>query len=196
MRDRKKIFVSRIIIASTNGKISQMKVLNRNLDIHLSPATILRVNNYAKTNSANYKLPSTTSKKLQTDIVFQLRDSDKTLPFSVCNMQLPLYNEQEVDIISANEFIIGFVDIKNEEYYYFTNDFCKAAGMNFFEAFAWFAGIMGTLVILKMAESTYAPVYAITLLTLTWTLNIIIKEVFNRTIESAIDERMQAFSLF
>ncbi len=177
-------------------KISQMKVLNRNLDIQLSPATILKVNNYSKVDGVHNKLSPSTLKKSQTEIVFQLKDSDKTLPLSVHNLQLPLYNEQEVDIISANEFIIGFVDIKKEEYYYLTNDFYKAAGMKFFDMLTWFAGIMGTIVILSIVKNMYAPVYAITMLTLTWTLNIILKEVFNRKIESSIDKRMQAFSLF
>ena len=172
-----------------------MKVLNRNLDIQLSPATILQVNSNTKPEASNHKLLPAT-KKLNTDIVFQLKDSDKTLPLSVTDLQLPLYNEQEVDIISANQFIIGFVDVKNEEYYYLTNDFCKAAGMQFFETLTWFAGIMASIIILRMTASMYAPVYAITMLTLTWTLNIIIKEVFNREIENAIDEHMRAFSLF
>lgn len=173
-----------------------MKVMNRNLDIQLSPATILKVNNYEKLNASENKLLPVNSKGSQTDIVFQLKDSDKTLPLSVRHLQLPLYKEQEVDIISANQFIIGFVDVKSEEYYYLTNDFCKAAGMQFFETLTWFAGIMASIIILRMTESVYAPVYATTILTLTWTLNIIMKEVFNRKIENAIDERMQAFSLF
>jgi hypothetical protein len=173
-----------------------MKVLNRNLDIQLSPATILRVNNNITPEASTYKLLPAVSKKLQTDIVFQLKDSDKTLPLSVRDMELPLYNAQEVDIISANQFIIGFVDVKSEEYYYLTNDFCKAAGMQFFEILTWFAGIIASIMVLRMVGSMYAPVYAITILTLTWAINIITKEVFNRKIESAIDERMQAFSLF
>ncbi len=173
-----------------------MKVLNRNLDIQLSPATILKVNNYEKLNHSEHKLLPVNAKGSKTDIVFQLKDSDKTLPLSVHDLQLPLYNEQEVDIISANQFIIGFVDVKNEEYYYLTNDFCKAAGLKFFETLTWFTGIMASIIILRMADSMYAPVYAITLLTLTWTINIIMKEVFNRKIENAIDESMQMFSLF
>jgi hypothetical protein len=173
-----------------------MKVLNRNLDIQLSPATILRVNNNIKHEAQTHKLLPAVSKKLQTDIVFQLKDSDKTLPLSVHDMELPLYHEQEVDIISANQFIIGFVDVKSEEYYYLTNDFCKAAGMQFFETLTWFAGIIASIMVLRMVGSMYAPVYAITILTLTWAINIITKEVFNRKIESAIDEHMQAFSLF
>ena len=173
-----------------------MKVLNRNLDIQLSPATIVKVNSNEKTSEPAHALLPVNFKRSQTDILFQLKDSDKTLPLSVNDLQLPLYNEQEVDIISANQFIIGFVDIKSEEYYYLTNDFCKAAGLRFLETFTWFAGIVASIMILRMTKSMYAPVYTITLLTLTWALNIIMKEVFNRKIESAIDARMQAFSLF
>jgi hypothetical protein len=173
-----------------------MKVLNRNLDIQLCPATILKVNNHEKSVHSVHKLPAVNFKGPQTDIVFQLKNSDKTLPLSVHDLQLPLYNEQEVDIISANQFIIGFVDVKSEEYYYLTNDFCKAAGLRFFEKFTWFAGIIASIIILRTAKSMYAPVYAITVLTLTWAINLIMKEVFNRKIENAIDARMQTFSLF
>jgi hypothetical protein len=173
-----------------------MKVLNRSLDIQLCAATILKVNNYEKPNDSEHKLLPFNFNRSQTDIVFQLKDSDKTLSLSVNDLQFPLYIDQEVDIISANQFIIGFVDVKSEEYYYLTNDFCKAAGLKFLESFTWFAGILASVMILRVTKNMYAPVYAITLLTFTWTLNIIMKEVFNRKIENAIDERMQAFSLF
>jgi hypothetical protein len=172
-----------------------MKLLNRNLDIQLSPATVLRVNNNAKPGTLSYSL-SPALLKAQTDILFQLKDSEKMLPLSVYNMQLPLYDKQEVDIISANQFIIGFVDIKSEEYYYVTKDFCEAMGSKFFDMLSWFAGIVAIMIILTSAKSVYTPVYVITTLILTWLGNIIAKEVFNRKIENAIDERMQAFSLF
>jgi hypothetical protein len=172
-----------------------MKLLNRNLDIQLSPATILRVNDNTKPDTFDH-YSSPPSRKARTDILFQLKNSDKTLPLSVRNKQLPLYDKQEVDIISANQFIIGFVDIKKEEYYYVTEDFYEAVGTKFFDMLSWFAGIMAIIIILTLAKSMYTPVYVITTLTLTWLGNIIVKEVFNRKIENAIDERMQAFSLF
>jgi hypothetical protein len=174
-----------------------MKILNKDLDIQLLPATIVQIDKYAKTGILrDERFVPFSINQFYTNIVFQLQQTGKTLPLDVKNIQLPLYNKQEVDIISANQFIIGYVDVKSEEYYYITNDFYKAAGMQFLEVLTWLVSIIATITILTIIKNSYALLFACSLLMLTWLANIIIKSVLNKKIENAIDASMKTFSAF
>ena len=104
-----------------------MKVAGKTINVELFPATVLQVDQSASTNiltdTAFFPLKSNAP---HTYITFQLKENDTTLPLDVPDAQLPMYKEQEVDIISLNQSVVGFVDIKSREYYYITNDFCSA----------------------------------------------------------------------
>lgn len=174
-----------------------MKVFEKNVTIELLPATVLQVDKYARTGPfidtmffpfiVNY---------MYTNIVFQLQQTGKTLPIDIRDLQTSLYTRQKVDIIRANQFVIGYVDIKNEEYYYITNDFCKALGIKFLNLFTWLISIAGTVTILIAIENNYAALFACMLVILIWSAHFIIKFILNKKIENAIDERMKTFSIF
>ena len=106
-----------------------MKALNKNLNIQLSPAKIISIDNYVTTGLfTDDRFLPLGNNTLHTNVVLQLKNTDRILPLNIRNMQLPLRDAQDVDIISANQQVIGYVDVRSEEYYYITNDFCKAMG--------------------------------------------------------------------
>jgi len=172
-----------------------VKVLDKEVSIELHPATVMQVDKYARTGifTDDRFLPFTAN-ALHTNIVFQLKDTEATQPLNVRDVQLPLYNKQEVDIISANEFIIGYVDVKNEEYYYITNNFCKVMGLTIPVFFTWIIGITAAVTAMIIIKNNYAPLFATMLLVVTWLMHISIKFILNRKIENEIDECLKTFS--
>lgn len=177
-------------------KLSTMIILEKRINIELVPATVAKIDSYVTTGVFVNKafLPFSVNKPCA-NVVFQLQQSGTTLPLSVKNVQLPLYNEQQVDVIKANECIIGYVDVKSEEYYYTTSDFCKAAGVHFLELLTWLVSIMATISILTIIKNNYALLFACGLLISTWVVNIFIKHLLNKKIENIIDNSMKMFSI-
>ena len=174
-----------------------MKTLHRKVNIELHPATIMHVDKYARNGLfTDDRFLPLTANTLHTEVIVKLKNADETLPLSVRDKQLPLHKKQEVDIISANKCIIGYVDVKREEYYYFTNNFCKITGFNIPAFFiTWVTGFVASASILIFMESDYKAIFACMLLMLTCILHITVKLILNRKIESEIDECMQAFSI-
>lgn len=173
-----------------------MKVLDKNVDIQLYSATVLQIDKYARsglfTDNRSFPLNMNT---MYNDVVFQLQDTGKTLPLEVKNVQLPLYNKQAVDIISVNKFIIGYVDVKNEEYYYITDDFCKVIGFKFWGLLVWMVGLLAIFITFTLAKNNYAAMFSCILIITTWCIHIVIASALNRKIEHVIDEFMGNFSL-
>jgi len=177
-------------------KISRVKFLQKKLNIELSPATIVHIDKHSRpgifTDDRFMPLAANT---LHTRIVFQLKESNKVLPLNVRDIQLPLYNMQEVDIITANQFVIGYVDIESEEYYYITNDFCRAVGIGFIDNASWLAGIVAAGCILTIIKNEYAALFAFILLFIIWISTVSLKTILNKKIESNMDEILKTFSI-
>jgi hypothetical protein len=173
-----------------------MKVLDKNVDIELYPATVLQIDKYARTGlfTDNRFFPLNMN-TMYNDVVFQLQDTGKTLPLEIKDVQLPLYNKQAVDIISVNKYIIGYVDVKNEEYYYITDDFCKVIGFRFLGLLVWMAGLLVAFITFTFAKNNYAAMFSCILIIVTWCMHIIIASTLNRKIERSIDKFMGNFSL-
>jgi len=173
-----------------------MNILEKRINLELIPATVAKIDKSAATGlfASNTYLPFS-AKKPCTNVVFQVQHSGAIVPLNVKNEQLPLYNEQEVDVIKANQFIIGYVDVKKEEYYYTTNDFCKAAGIHFLDVIIWMISILATISILTISKNNYAPLFAFALLASTWIVNIITRHFLNKKIENVIDNSMRTFSI-
>ncbi|MEP6465959.1 MAG: hypothetical protein ABJB05_06620 [Parafilimonas sp.] len=174
-----------------------MKALQEKVNIELYPATIIQVNTSARkrifTDEKFYQLTANT---LRRDVIIKLKNSNKTLPLNIRNKQLPLHKKQEVDIISANKCIIGYVDVKKEEYYYLTNNFCKVIGFNIPAFFiTWITGIVAAASTLIFIENNYKPLLAGILLMLTFMIHVSIKSILNKKIENEIDECMKSFSI-
>jgi len=165
-----------------------VKLLHNKLNIELSPATIVHVNKHNRPGIF-------TTDPQHANVVFKLKASDKILPLEVHNMKLPLYTTQEVEIISANQFIIGYVDIKSEEYYYLTNDFYKAAGIGFIDIVSWLTGILVVGGMLTIIKNEYAALFAFVLLFAIWILNLTLKTIVNRKIENNMDELLKTYSV-
>jgi hypothetical protein len=174
-----------------------MKALDKNITIELSRATVLQIDKYARTGifTDDRFFPLTTNTML-TNIIFQLKNTNKTLPLYVRNMQVPLYDKQEVDIISANNFIIGYVDVANEEYFYTTDDFSKISGIKIPEKFTWIIGITAAITVATILKNSYTPFLACLLLLAAWLLHSIINFTLNKKIENEIDEFMESVSEF
>jgi hypothetical protein len=173
-----------------------VKFFQKKLNIELSPATIVHIDKHSRsgvfTDDRFFPLAANT---LHTNIVFQLKESNKVLPLNVRDMQLPLYNMQEVDIITANQFVIGYVDVESEEYYYFTNDFCKAAGIGFIDIASWLTGILVAGCMLTIIKDEYAGLFAFILLFALWISTVTLKTILNKKIESNMDEILKTFSI-
>jgi hypothetical protein len=111
-----------------------VKALNKNLHIQLSPAKIISINNNVSTGMfTDDRFLPFTGNTLHTNVVLQFKNTEKILPLHFRNMQLLLHTEQDIDLICANQYIIGYVDVKSEKYYYVTDDFCKAIGIEISE---------------------------------------------------------------
>lgn len=173
-----------------------MKFLNNKLNIELSPATIVHIDQQNTPGIfTDSRFRPLAPDALSANVVFQLKDSNKIFPVHVQNRQLPLYNMQEVDIISANQFVIGYVDIKSEEYYYITNDFYKAAGIGFIDMISWLTGILVAGCMLTLVKNEYAALLALILLLAIWISNVTVKTVLNQKIENNMDELLKTFSI-
>jgi len=174
-----------------------MKVLDKNLHIELSRATVLQIDKYARTGifTDDRFFPLTTN-TVFTNIIFQLKNSNSTLPLYVRDRQVPVYAKQEVDIIKANDFIIGYIDVANEEYFYTTNDFCKIIGIKIPAIFTWILGIAGAITVAAVLQNSYAPLFAFILLIFALLIHSIINFTLNKKIENEIDEFMKSVSEF
>lgn len=174
-----------------------MRVSGKELDVELSGAIVLQVNKYSGTGIfTDDKFFPLTQNTMHTNIVFQLKDTNKTLPLDVRDVYVPAYDKQEVDIIRVNKSIVGYVDVKNEEYYYLTNDFCKAIGAGIPSFFVWLAGLIGAIIVYNLISSDRDIWYITLPLFLAWLFYMISKLILNPKIEKAIDEYMQTASVF
>ena len=55
------------------------------------------------------------------DVVFRTDNGDE-YPMTLKNMNLPIYQEQSVTLITIDEIIIGFIDNATNNYYYLTKN--------------------------------------------------------------------------
>jgi hypothetical protein len=174
-----------------------MKMFDKDLRIELSRATVLQIDKCARTGifTDDRFFPLTTN-PMFTNIIFQLKNSNNTLPLYIRDKQVPVYNKQEVDIIKANDFIIGYVDVAKEEYFYTTNDFCKIIGIKMPSTFIWIIGIAGAITVATVLQNSYAPLFAFMPLVFALLLHRIINFALNKKIENEIDEFMKSVSEF
>ena len=130
-----------------------MKVLDKNVNIKLLPAIVMQIDKYVQAEFFTDNMLPLSMSRLYTNVIFQLQQAGKILPVDILDLQPFLYKTQKVDIIKANQFVIGYGDVKNEEYYYIITDFCKAFGIKFPGLPTWLIGTALGVIILDMDYS-------------------------------------------
>jgi hypothetical protein len=84
---------------------------------------------------------------LYTEVVFRDKASGADWPLTIVDLELPLYNDQEVGVICVDNIIVGFIDRQTNRYYYTTTKWTRAfrAGLPF--SYVWITGICGGLTV-------------------------------------------------
>lgn len=121
-----------------------VKILNKEEPVDLYNATVIHANKYYQTSGGWGSWPVIST--LYIDVVFRDKASGDDWPITVRNLDLPLYNEQEVSVICVRNIIIGYVDRKANRYYFTTSDFAKTFTLGIRRVFMWLTGIAGGLI--------------------------------------------------
>ncbi len=110
-----------------------------------------RILTYKKYNQSMYFVLS----EFCTDIVFELSNGAK-MSKTVMDVNLPIYNEQMVELIFIDDTLIAFEDKKEQEFYYLSNNPGSALGGI---QISWMHVIVLTI-LLYYAVTTLLPNYA------------------------------------
>jgi len=172
-----------------------MKVFDKSVNIELLPATVMQVDKYARTGLFTDNTLPLSMNRMHTNVVFQLQQTGKILPVDIADLQPFLYKKQKVDIIKVNQFVVGYVDLKNEEYYYTTTDFCNALNVKFPGLLAWLISITMGVIILAAVRNTHALLFVYPVMISIWIIHWVLKHVLNKRIENAIDDYMKTLSI-
>jgi hypothetical protein len=121
-----------------------VSILSKEEPIDLYNATVIHANKYYRTSGGWGSWPVTST--LYIDVVFRDKASGDDWPVTVRNLDLPLYNEQEVSVICVRDIIIGYIDRKTNRYYFTTSDFAKTFKLGIQHMIMWIIGIAGGLV--------------------------------------------------
>jgi len=116
-------------------------MLNPELPLSLHRARVIHANKFTETRGGalNYPVSST----LFMDVVFRLQETGEDYKAYLRNLDLPLYTEQEVTIVSAGTTVVGVIDNQTQYYYYLTNDLSGALGQGLPRLWVWAVGILG-----------------------------------------------------
>ncbi|MCU0335684.1 MAG: hypothetical protein MUF62_11695 [Chitinophagaceae bacterium] len=116
---------------------SQTLILGHQISLTTLPALVKYSNKYS-TGTGMYGFHLFIS-QTATDIVFRLPRTGTDCHFTVAGNDLPIYPDQEVELIIANDMIIGFIDQSTRRYYYLVDGFSKLFGI---QPWVWLMGLV------------------------------------------------------
>lgn len=166
---------------------TNFRVFKTEIPLSFHKGTVIHADKYAESGGPGLNLPITST--LYSDIVIRLTDTNKDCKVYTKNIDLPVYTDQKVLLISARSVILGFIDSETNRYYYTTGDFSKRLGLGI--PFYWLllAGIIGTMILYFIMDQQFStivfiPLFAAWLFYILqqWTLNFIIERALDRAL--------------
>ena len=160
---------------------------SQHIDIPLSlfRATVIHANKYSETFGGAFNLP--VSSRLYTDVVFRMNESNEDLPVYIHHLDLPIYNSQEVTLVTSNKKVLAFIDMQTRYFYYTTRNFARKLnlGMPFF--YVWVIGILaGILVYILQNQEASGWVFAP--IAIAWIVYTIQKWIINFQVRRKIND--------
>lgn len=115
---------------------SQTRIFGTDISLNKLPASVKHAHKYS-TGSGMYGF-HLLFMQTATDVVFRLPRTGTDCHFTLSGNDLPIYPAQEVELIIANDMIIGFIDSSTRRYYYLVDGFNKLFGI---QRWVWPIGI-------------------------------------------------------
>lgn len=100
---------------------------------------VIHANKYSEARGGWGSLPVTSV--LHTEVVVKLTNGDN-LNLYMRRLDLPVYNGQEVSLLSANGSVVALIDLKSKKYYYTATNFQKKLGLGIPAYWVWAIGIV------------------------------------------------------
>lgn len=165
---------------------TSFEVEKKEFTLFLDPATVIHANKFTGTSGGWGSLPVHTS--LYADIVFRSKESGVDWPVRIKDLDLPLYTNQEVMVISIEQYIIGYIDKQTNKYHYTETDFAYVLDLGFPLYKIWIGGIAaGIAVFLVTTNPDYKFFLCFVPLLIGWLMYRIKKWMINREIIRKLD---------
>jgi hypothetical protein len=164
-------------------------VSNTDIPLSLQKATVIHANKYSQAHGGWSNLP--VSSTLYTEVAFRIDETNKDLRTTIKDRDLPVYNGQEVTIISVGKAVLGFVDMQTNYYYYTTGDFSRKLGMGPAFYWVWIIGLLGgiTVYLLDLQQGMF--LWLLVPLGIALLLYYVQKWILNMRIRKAMDKVLQ-----
>ncbi len=165
---------------------TNFEVAKKEFTLFLDNATVIHANKFTETRGGWGSLPVYSS--LNVDVVFRSKESGADWPISFKNLDLPLYTNQEVMVISIEQYIIGYIDKQTNKYHYTETDFAYVLDLGFPLYKVWIGSIAtGIAVYFITTDSYLKPFLCFIPLFVGWLIYRIKKWTINREITRKID---------
>ncbi len=119
--------------------MSTVILSGKEIEFSLHAGRVIHANKYSEARGGWGNLP--VSSVLNTDIVVALTNGDDIRVY-VRHLDLPVYNGQEVSLLSANGSVVALIDLKTRSYYYTTGNIQDKLGMGVPAVWVWAVGII------------------------------------------------------
>ncbi|MES2004653.1 MAG: hypothetical protein V4450_09030 [Bacteroidota bacterium] len=169
---------------------TNFEVAKKEFSFSLDNARVIHANKFTEASGGWGSLPINST--LYTDVVFRSQESGADWPIRFNNRDLPLYTDQEVMVMSIDQYIIGFIDKQTSKYYYTETDFAYLLDLGFPLFKAVIAGIvLGVLGYFISSEMKYRVLFCIAPLFIAWVSYLAKKWQINREITSKLDDYLR-----
>ena len=165
-----------------------IKFSNTDIPLSLYGARVIHANKYSETHGGAFNFP--VSSTLYTDVVFRLTETGEDIKTYIKNLDLPIYNEQEVTVICSGKKVIGFIDVKTNYYYYTTKNFSRLLGIGISFIWVWILGLLGGLAIYSFYDRKNVLLIIVPLLAV-YAIFLIYKWILDYRIQKEIDIYLQ-----
>ncbi len=125
---RKALLVSGYAIRHLYRSEKIIKFTNTEIPLFLHSARVIHANKYSEAYGGAFNLP--VSSTLHTDVVFRLNETREDYKTYIKNLDLPIYNAQEVTIsMPAAKRVPCYIEMHTNNHYYTTKDFSRLLGI-------------------------------------------------------------------
>lgn len=151
------------------------------INFTLHAGMVIHVNKYSEARGGWGNLP--VHSVLNTEVVVRLAASNDDISLHIEKLDIPVYNNQEVSLLSANGSVIGLVDLKTNKYYYTTGNFYTKLGMRIPAYWVWLIGIASAVITYLINPTGYSWII---MPFVVWIPVLIAQFRFNRKMQAAI----------
>ena len=124
------------------------------------------------------------------DVVFKLKNTQKDVPLTLTNGDLPLYTTQQVKLICLDDLVVGYVDVQSNRYHYLNRNFLRLLGLARWQSIGIAPFCILLMVMGYLVPPEYQQALIITAVVL-FVFFIVYRFVHNRYIEKLLDKALQ-----